>query len=199
VGFPLLAGPSGHVLETMTNTTLRTRIALCLSALAAAVALAAIAAPANAGAATNVQLRSDFYTSANSPTPMMAVNPANAATFMAAPNAPEARWSRELAGGGIFRFRNAQFQSCLKVPESHAVAVGCTRHPGQLREPALAVAAADRRRDAACPDQRGDRPRHCSAAVHRRRPVRHPHAPHPGQGRRDDLDAPRLDGAGGLT
>jgi hypothetical protein len=118
VGFTLFGRPPGHVLLTMTNTTLRTRIALCLSALAAAVALAAIAAPANAGAATNVQLRSDFYTSANSPTPMMAVNPANAATFMAAPNAPEARWSRELAGGGIFRFRNAQFQSCLKVPES---------------------------------------------------------------------------------
>lgn len=102
------------------TTTLRTRIALCLSALAAAVALAAIAAPADASAATNVQLRSDFYTSANHPTPMMAVNPANAATFMAAPNAsdPKQRWARENAGGGVFRFRSAQFQSCLKVADA---------------------------------------------------------------------------------
>jgi hypothetical protein len=106
----------------MMITTLRIRIALCLSALAAAVALAAIAAPANASAATNVQLRSDFYASANHPTPMMAVNPANAATFMAAPNAADSRqrWAREDAGGGVYRFRSAQFQSCLKVAESTA-------------------------------------------------------------------------------
>ena len=118
MGFTLLAARSGHVLVAMTITTLRTRIALCLSALAAAVALAAIAAPANASAATNVKLRSDFYTSANHPTPMMAVNSATAATFMAAPNAPEARWSREDAGGGVMRFRSPAFQKCLKVADS---------------------------------------------------------------------------------
>jgi hypothetical protein len=104
----------------MTITTLRIRIALCLSAIAAAVALTAIAAPANASAATNVQLRSDFYATSNSPTPMMAVNPATAATFMAAPNAADSRqrWSRENAGGGVFRFRSPTFQSCLKVADS---------------------------------------------------------------------------------
>jgi hypothetical protein len=106
----------------MTITTLRIRIALCLSALAAAVALAAIAAPANASAATNVQLRSDFLTTYNNPDPMMAVNPATAATFMAAPNAADSRqrWARENAGGGVYRFRSPAFQSCLKVADSTA-------------------------------------------------------------------------------